>query len=362
MSLPFGPVPDAALDDLASRLASTRRVPLPPGVGWARGTDEDYLTALLASWRDDYDWRAHERRILELPWTTAAGLNLVRTTPASPSGSAPIVLLHGWPDSVLRFERVLPLLGDREVIVPALPGYPFSAGPVEVGMSGARMADRVASALDELGIDRYVVSGGDIGSGVATTLAAERPEAVAALHLTDLPWRFAFTVEPAELDDAERDYADTGRAWQMAEGAYALEQATKPHTLAVGLGDSPAGLAAWIVEKLRSWSDTGITGDLETVFSRDDVLTWVSAYWLTDAIGSSFSPYIESAPVPDHQITVPTGFTMFPHDLVQAPRSMAERFFDVRDWVEEPSGGHFAAWERPEAFVAGVKRAAAFAE
>jgi pimeloyl-ACP methyl ester carboxylesterase len=143
----------------------------------------------------------------------------------------------------------------------------------------------------------------------------------------------------------------------MTEGAYAMLQSTKPHTLAVALGDSPAGLAAWIVEKLRSWSDCG--GDVESVFPRDDLLTWVMAYWVTGTIGSSFLPYVEDTPTITGKVEVPTAVTIFPKDLVPAPRVFAERFFDLRDWDEQTSGGHFGAWEKPEAYVEGLRRAVA---
>jgi pimeloyl-ACP methyl ester carboxylesterase len=140
----------------------------------------------------------------------------------------------------------------------------------------------------------------------------------------------------------------------MAECAYAMEQATKPHTLAVALGDSPAGLLAWIVEKLRTWSDCG--GDVESAFPRDDLLTWVTAYWVTGTVGTSFSSYVEQSE-PVASVATPTVVSIFPHDLVTVPRSFAERFFDVRVWDEQPRGGHFSAWEQPERFVAGLRAA-----
>jgi pimeloyl-ACP methyl ester carboxylesterase len=353
------PIEQAVLDDLHRRLVATRRPVLPRGLGWDRGTDEDYLAELLAYWADTYDWRRHEMRILDWPWvrTNANGFGLrsIHQRATDESASA-VVLLHGWPDSVLRFERVLPLLSDLHVVVPSLPGYPFSDELTEPGMSTAAMADVVAGAMSELGYDRYVVSGGDIGSSVGERLAAFYPDNVTALHLTDVPYSHLFSVDPAELTDEERDYLARGQRWQRSEGAYALEQGTKPHTLAAGLADSPAGLAAWIVEKLRSWSDSG--GDVESVFSRDELLTWVTAYWVTNTIGSSFSPYVErSKPVTGVQ--VPTAVTLFPHDLVVAPRSFAERFFDIKVWDEQPDGGHFAAWERPAAFVGGLRKAVA---
>lgn len=223
-------------------------------------------------------------------------------------------------------------------------------------MSTTKMAEVVAGVMSELGYDRYVVSGGDVGSSVAEPLAASHPEHVGALHLTDVPYPRLFTVDPAELTADERDYLATGQRWQLTEGAYALEQSTKPHTLAAALGDSPAGLAAWIVEKLRSWSDCG--GEVESVFPRDDLLTWITAYWVTGTIGTSFCAYAEPKD-PVAGVEVPTAVTMFPGDLVPAPRAFAERFFDVPVWDEQPDGGHFSAWERPFAFAAGVRAAVA---
>ena len=349
--------PDELLDDLRARVRATRRVPLPPGANWSRGVDADYLTDLLAYWADHYDWRVHEERLRGAPWvrtgSAATGMRSQHLRASGgASGAATVVLLHGWPDSFLRFERVLPLLTDLDVVVPCLPGYPYAdPGP---GMSAVAMADVVAAAVAELGHDRYVVSGGDIGSGVAEALAGAYPDRVAALHLTDVPYTHLFSVDPDELTEEERQYLSDGQAWQLAEGAYALEQATKPHTLAVGVGDSPAGLAAWIVEKLRSWSDCG--GDVESVWPRDDLLTWVTLYWVTGAIGTSFAPYAERGRGPA-RVDVPTVVQIFPHDLVPAPRRFAERVFDVRAWTEQPDGGHFGAWERPEAFAAGLRDA-----
>jgi pimeloyl-ACP methyl ester carboxylesterase len=158
-----------------------------------------------------------------------------------------------------------------------------------------------------------------------------------------------FSVDQAELTQAERAYLAAGREWQMNEGAYALIQSTKPTTAAIGLADSPAGLAAWIVEKLLSWSDCD--GQLERRFSRDEILTWVTLYWVTNTIGSSFTRYVEYEPGDDSEVTAPTGVTIFPKDLVPAPRAFADRFFNIVRWTELPTGGHFTAWEEPEAFA-----------
>ncbi len=351
------PISEAVLADLRSRLRSTRAIPLVEGVGWERGTDPDYLSDLVAFWAERYDWSAHEAQLLAHPWATAGhGDDALRVIQQAAADSAPaVVLLHGWPDSFLRFERVLPLLGEVTVVVPCLPGFPYSYPSTKPGMSTARMADLVAAAMAELGHERYVVSGGDIGSSVAEHLAAAHPDRVAALHLTDIPYTHLFTVDRSELSSEENDYLAAGQRWQFAEGAYALEQSTKPHTLAAGLGDSPAGLAAWIVEKLRSWSDCD--GEVESVFRRDDLLTWITLYWVTGTIGTSFGAYAEDAPPVTGKIELPTVVDIFPHDLVPAPRVFGERFFDVRSWREHSEGGHFAAWERPEAFVAGLREA-----
>ena len=354
-------VAQADLEDLRRRLAGHRRVPLPPGHGWDRGTDADELAALIGYWHDAYDWRGHEARLRALPWVLTSGADApVRAVHARGTAHhAPtVVLLHGWPDSVLRFERVLPLLADVDVVVPALPGYPFAAPVARVGLSTWDTATAVGSALEELGIERYVLSAGDVGSNVAEALAAQHPDRVAALHLTDVPQQHYLLDPPTDLTPEEKSFVERGRRWQAAEGAYGHEQSTKPHTLAVGLGDSPAGLAAWIMEKLRSWTDGG--GDVGSVFSRDELLTWVMAYWTTRTIGTSFTPYAEFATQPrTSRVAPPAVLTVFPHDLVNAPRSWAERFYDVRSWREHESGGHFAAWERPEDYVAGVRAALA---
>ncbi len=351
------PADQTLLDDLNRRLRSFRRTVLPQGVGWERGTDGDYLADLIDYWANSYDWREHENRIRALPWarTEVDGFVSRFVHQRAEAADAPVVvLLHGWPDSVLRFERVLPLLSDLNVVVPALPGYPFAEPLTATGMSTTAMAGVVAGVMDELGHDRYVVSGGDIGSGVAEALAAARPDRVGALHLTDIPYSHVFTIAAEDRSEAEQRYLDAGRAWQTAEGGYQHEQATRPHTLAVGLGDSPAGLAAWIVEKLRAWSDCG--GDVESVFPRDDVLTWITAYWVSGTIGTSFSPYVEPR-TPVGRLNVPLAASLFPHDLVSAPRSYAERFFDVRFWEQPTAGGHFAAWEQPQAWLRGLRAA-----
>ena len=339
-------------DDLRDRLQRARRVTIPWSDDETRGISVTRLDDLLERWANGYDWGVHERRIAEFPWETvlAGDTDLRVIHQRSPDPGAPVVvLLHGWPDSVLRFERVLPLLADMHVVVPALPGFPFAAPLSVPGMSVNRIAGIVADALDELGYSRYTVSGGDVGGTVAEILAAEHPDRVAALHLTNTAPLHALTADPATLPPDAAAYLNRSAQWFRTEGGYIAAQSTRPNTLAVALGDSPAGLAAWIVEKLVSWSD-------ESAFTQDELLTWVSAYWVTGTIGTSFATYVEPVTLPD-RIDTPTVLSVFPHDIKPEPRSYAEVFLNIRDYVEHPAGGHFAAWEQPEAYTGDVRRA-----
>jgi pimeloyl-ACP methyl ester carboxylesterase len=352
MSDPVFAVQDAALDDLRARLQNTRWPLVPEGQGWARGTDLDYLRTLVDYWQTSFDWRAQESALSrfthERVRVSALSLHQIHER-AADQNALPLVLLHGWPDSFLRYTKALPLLDTFHRVVPSLPGFGFSEPPTTPGWNSMRMADAVAELMTVNGYERFIVSGGDVGSSVAEQLARRHADRIIALHVTDVPYTHLFSVNRAELTEPERAYLSAGQQWQMSEGAYALIQSTKPTTAATGLADSPAGLAAWIVEKLRSWSDCD--GQLERRFTRDEILTWVTLYWLTNTIGSSFLPYVEHDPGSDGEVIVPTGVTIFPKDLVLAPRQFAERFFPIVRWTELPAGGHFTAWEEPEAFA-----------
>lgn len=351
MGLPFASVPDSEIDDLRNRLGARRTPRLPAGTGWSRGTDESALAGLLVEWRTTFDWRRHESRIMALPWTTAGSLNVVHQPSVIPDAPT-VVLLHGWPDSILRFERLLPLLPDVNVVVPALPGFPFAAPLTTTGTTVVTMAAAIADAVQQLGYERYVVSAGDVGGDVAEQLAAMHPDRVGALHLTNVSPLHAVFADRSTLTIEESDYLDAVARWSRAEGGYIAEQSSKPHTLAVGLSDSPAGLAAWILEKLHGWS--------EHPPSNEDALAWISAYWFTNTIASSFATYVEfSKPVP--YVSTPTVLSSFAHDTKPAPRAFAERYVNVRAFVEHEHGGHFAAWEQPEAYVEDLCRAIALA-
>lgn len=336
------------MDELRERLRRTRRVTIPWSADGTRGITATRLDELLAHWAGGYDWDVHERRIRALPWVTVRGLRVIHQRSADP-GAPVVVLLHGWPDSVLRFERVLPLLADVHVVVPALPGFPFAAPLTTPGTSAGRIAEIVADALAELGYPRYTVSGGDVGGTVAEVLAGTYPDRVTALHLTNVAPQRALTADPATLAPDAVAYLARAAQWFRTEGGYIAEQSTRPNTLAVALGDSPPGLAAWIVEKLESWSG-------ESAFTPDELLTWVTAYWATGTIGTSFATYTEPVTLP-RRIETPTVLSIFPDDIKPEPRSYAEAFLNVVEYVEHPAGGHFAAWEQPGAYARDLRRA-----
>ncbi|RKR73334.1 epoxide hydrolase family protein [Frondihabitans australicus] len=354
MVFPFAPVPESALDDLRARLALARLDPLPGAEGSSLGTSHDDLVRLVERWRDGYDWRAAESRILGLPWQRlAVGSQDHRYLHATaPSRDAPaVVLLHGWPDSVLRFERLLPLLGDLNVVVPALAGFPFAAPSAPGGSpTSASMADDVASLMEALGHSRYAVSAGDVGGDVAEALAVAHPDRVAALHLTNVSPLHAVFADRSVLDEESLAYVDATMAWARADGAYIAIQGSRPATVAAALRDSPVGLAAWIGEKLIDWAGEPL-GD-------DAMLDWITAYWMTGAIGTSFAKYRDRTP-PAPYVATPTVLSSFPDDLKPAPLSFASRFVNVQEPVEHDRGGHFAAFERPGDYAADLRRAIA---
>ena len=361
-------VPQAVLDDLTRRLERTRWPGEVEGAGWDYGTNLTYLKELVGYWQQGYDWRKYEANLNTFRHFRAPvdgfGLHFIQERGKGPN-PLPLLLTHGWPDSFWRFHKVIPLLTDPErfggnaedafdVVVPSLPGYGFSERPTTRGMNAQAVADLFAQLMTRtLGYRAFAAHGGDLGRGVTEQLARRHADALVAIHLTDLPFRYLQGLPQDTLSDAERRYLEAVQAWGAREGAYAAMQATKPQTLAYALNDSPAGLAGWLVEKFRTWSDCG--GEVERRFSKDELLTNITLYWATETVGSSFLPYFEtrqtSADAPPDRVEVPTGVALFPQDLTSAPRGFAERFFNVQRWTEMPRGGHFAALEEPELLV-----------
>ncbi|TFD93382.1 epoxide hydrolase [Cryobacterium lactosi] len=367
--IPFSPVTlPAAIDDLRARLRATRWPDAPAGAGWSLGTDVAFLRELVAYWADGFDWPAQEAALNRLPRFRAdvsgLGIHFVHARAATPVAPAlPLVLSHGWPDSFWRYAKVIPLLTDPgahgadpadafDVVVPDLPGFGYSDIPTGDPLTSIDVAGLWAELMTGLGYARFGAAGGDLGSHVSRYLALDHPDRVVAVHRTDagLPH---YQGDPADLAPEERAWLHSGAEWAVAEGAYAAMHRSKPQTIAVGLTDSPAGLAAWIVEKLRAWSDND--GTVESAFSRDEILTNLSIYWFTGTIGSSMRMYAANAAIPPAQLArrveVPSGFALFPADLVRPPLAWLERTANVVRATEPARGGHFAAFEEPELYA-----------
>jgi pimeloyl-ACP methyl ester carboxylesterase len=358
----------AALDDLRARLRATRWPDAPQDAGWLLGTDLAYLRELVAYWADEFDWPAQEAALARLPRfrvrVGGLGIHFVHARAAAGAGSAlPLVLSHGWPDSFWRYTKVIPLLTDPgahgadpddafDVVVPDMPGYGYSDRPTGAALDTIAVAGLWAELMDVLGYERFGAAGGDIGSSVSRYLALDYPERVVAVHRMDVGLPL-FTGDPADLTPGERDWLADVAAWGATEGAYGAMHRTKPQTAAFGLTDSPAGLAAWIVEKLRAWSDCD--GDVERRFIKDEILTNVTLYWLTETIGSSMRMYNANFAIPAAQyarrVEVPSGFSIFPRDIAHPPQAWLERTANVVRVTEPPRGGHFAPFEEPELYA-----------
>jgi pimeloyl-ACP methyl ester carboxylesterase len=357
-----------ALADLRARLRATRWPDAPEGAGWSLGTDLAYLRDLVTYWADGFDWAAQEKALSQFPRFRARldglGIHYVHARAVNPAGPVlPLVLCHGWPDSFWRYTKVIPLLTDPgahggdpadafDVVVPDMPGYGFSDRPPGPPLDAIAVAGLWARLLDGLGYQRFGAVGGDIGAGVSNYLALNYPERVTAIHRMDagVP---AYSGDPAGLTPEERAWMADMAAWGAAEGAYMAMHRTKPQTAAVGLTDSPAGLAAWIVEKMRAWSDCG--GDISRSFTMDEILTNVTIYWLTETIGSSMRMYHANGEIPPAQqarrVEVPSGFTQFPANISRAPRTWLERTTNLVRFTLAPRGGHFAPLEEPEFYA-----------
>jgi len=360
-------VPDEVLDDLRARIRATRWPPPAPGAPWSQGTDLAYLQGLLAYWADGFDWRAAERRLNAFPQFVAdvdgVPVHFVHVRAARGDG-IPIVLTHGWPSAFVEMLPLVARLTDPaahgldgpafDVVVPSLPGYGFTPRPERVGVTYRYVADLWHTLMRSLGYASYGAHGGDFGAGVATWLALTSPAAVRGIHLSTpemWPW---LGDGSAPLTAEERAYVAHVEGWDETERGYSQIQSTRPQTLGYGLTDSPAGLAAWIVEKWRAWGDTG--GDVDARFGRDFLLTLLTVFWATGSITTSLRDYYDNrwhgTPLgPDDRVTVPTATAVFANEFVPEgvpPPSWAERTYAVRRRTVFPRGGHFAAAEEPD--------------
>jgi pimeloyl-ACP methyl ester carboxylesterase len=365
-------VPDAVLDDLRERLERTRLPDQIPGTAWEYGTNRAYLEELLAYWRDDFDWRAQEAALNELDHfvTRIDGVDVHFVHQRSDEPDAmPLMMTHGWPGSFVEFTDVVgPLMDPRahggdagdafHLVLPSLPGFGLSGKPTEPGYSPERMGEILAALMERLGYDRYGLQGGDWGAIIGRSHAGNHAEHVIGLHSN-----FVLGGPPpgGDLDEgvpeAELEMRRE-RTEAFAEGgAYQDIQGTKPQTLAFGLNDSPAGLAAWVVEKFHGWTDN--EGSPEDAISRDEILTNVTLYWVTQTITSSMRIYYESRHTPTVRpvrfVEVPTAAAIFPKEIYFTPRRWAESRYNIVRWTVMPRGGHFAALEEPELLVEDVR-------
>ena len=357
-------ITDDAITDLHARLERTRWPDEINDDDGSWGTSLPWLQELVGYWRNGFDWREQETRLNTLPqfMATIDGLDIhflhIRGKGPDP---LPLVLTHGWPGSFVEFEKIIPLLSDPaahggdaadafDLVIPALPGYGFSGKPTRAGSGPAQIGALWAKLMAGLGYGRYGAQGGDWGAAVTTAVALADAGHVAGIHQNFISRMTQPAVAAAELSEAERAYlADVAR-WVDVEGGYGHIQGTRPQTLGYALTDSPAGLAGWIAEKFRAWSDC--SGDVDAVFTRDELLTNISIYWFTGNITSSLRLYKERvlAPpliVPGGRVLPPFGHASFPKEITRPPRSWVERIYDVRQWTEMPRGGHFAAMEQP---------------
>jgi pimeloyl-ACP methyl ester carboxylesterase len=372
-SVPIEPfrlsVEDRVLDDLRVRLRKTRLPDRPPAAPWDQGTDIDYLQELLRYWVEEFDWRVQERELNTFKHFRAEvdGVQIHFVHERARDGEGiPLILTHGWPSAFVELLPLVPLLTDPtsrgvdgpafDLVIPSLPGYGFSERPAHTGVTYRYVAGLWHALMRGLGYQRYAAGGGDFGAGVATFMALEDPEPLIGLHLSNLEISPYTGPGSRPLSEAEQHYLEQSNRWDETERGYTAIQSTKPQTLGYALNDSPAGLAAWILEKWRSWSDCG--GDLESRFSRDFLLTVVSLYWITGTITSSMRDYFDNKRWqgephlgPNDRVRVPTAVASCPNMYVpegDVPREWAERLYQIRRWTVMPSGGHFAPAEEPE--------------
>lgn len=368
-------VSDDEIADLHRRLRQVRWAPVTPTAPWEQGADSTWLRELVAYWVERFDWRAAEQRLNGQPQFSAdvcgQRIHFVHRRGVGPA-PYPIVITHGWPGSFFEFYGLIDQLCDPaafgadpsdafDVVVPSLPGFAFTQAPDKPGTSAFQVADLWASLMVGLGYKRFGAQGGDLGAAVSVALALRHHEIIDGIHLNFLPGSYAPATGLGQppLTGAEESFLRERNDWIQLEGGYAHAQSTRPLTLAASLNDSPVGLAAWISEKFRAWSDCA--GRIEQVFSKDELLTNISLYWYTQSIGSAIQMYWENRLQPMHfaageRVIPPVGFARFPREISQPPRSWLERVFNVVRWTDMPGGGHFAAMEKPTLLASDIRQ------
>jgi pimeloyl-ACP methyl ester carboxylesterase len=355
---------DADLDDLARRLAATRWANEEPVDDWSQGTPLHYLQEVCAYWAEKYDWRDRETRLNSFPQfrTPVNGLGIHFVHARSPeSGALPLLMTHGWPGSIVEFQKVIGPLCDPvahggqasdafDVICPSLPGYGFSDKPTETGWGIDKIGETWTKLMAKLGYENYVAQGGDWGSMVTASVGSQDPEHCAGIHL-NMPVAMPDPETMNDLSEDEKAALASLQYYEQQDSGYSKQQSTRPQSLGYGLVDSPAGQAGWILEKFRAWTDCD--GHPENVLTRDELLDNIMLYWLPATGASSARLYWESFGTPSlSEVTVPTGCSIFPKEIIRTSRRWAEkRFTNIVYWNKLERGGHFAAFEQPETFV-----------
>jgi pimeloyl-ACP methyl ester carboxylesterase len=353
-------IPQLALDDLKLRLKNTRWTDEIIDSGWNYGTNLSYMKELADYWLNKFDWRKVENEINAYPnFIADIDGHKIHFIHAQGKGkkSTPLIITHGWPGSFLEMMKLIPLLTNDpdfsfDLVIPSVIGFGFSDKINHQGCNSAFVADLWHKLMNELGYKKYGAQGGDIGSGISTWLSFKYPDCIIGLHLNYISGSYKpYLKEGEQLSPEVEAFQKNGARWTAKEGAYAYMHSTKPITLAYGLNDSPIGLCAWIIEKFNGWSDN--MGNLENIFTKDELLANVTLYWLTQTIHSSIRIYNENSKKPmalgeKDFINVPVGFAKFPKELPTPPRSYIEKGFNIQHWTEMPAGGHFAAMEQPD--------------
>ena len=365
-------VADSVLADLRERLERVRWPGEVPNSAWDYGTNLAYMKALIDYWRTRYDWRAHERQLNH--WqqfrVTIDGqrLHYIHERGKGPK-PFPLIITHGWPGSIAEFMEIIGPLTDPaahggdpadafDVIAPSLPGYGFSDPTHDRQVNIMRIAEWFAVLMnDVLGYTRYGAQGGDWGAMVTSRLGFADADHVAGIHL-NMVGVAPHPTNRQNLSPAEQTFLKSMDKWRNEETGYQGIQGTKPQTLGYGLNDSPVGLCAWIVEKFRTWSDCN--GNVENSYTKDQLLTNIMIYWVTQTINSSTRLYFEERHHPwrmgkDDKVTVPTAIALFPKEIATPPREWAERAYNIQRWTPMPAGGHFAAMEKPKLLVDDVR-------
>jgi pimeloyl-ACP methyl ester carboxylesterase len=361
-------VPEQAVTDLKMRLAQTRWTDEIVNSGWTFGAKLSYVKEITDYWLNTFDWRNTENEINDYP-NYIAEINGVKVhflhIRSKKKNPVPLIITHGWPGSFLEMMRLIPILTNYseipfDLIIPSIPGFGFSQKINTPGCNLWFIADLWSKLIKELGYEKVIAQGGDFGAGVSTALALKHPEMISGLHLNYIPGSyFPFLTAGEQLTEEEDLYLKSTDEWYNKEGAYAHQHRTKPLTLGYGLNDSPAGLCAWLIEKFYGWSDCN--GDIESIYSKNELLSNISLYWFTETIHSSVRLYNENSKAPlrfseNDFINVPVGIARFHKEEPFPPHGFIERGYNIQHWTDISPGGHFAAMEQPELFAEEIIR------